>query len=131
VTVDLRLVPAALVAWLACAVAVGLPASAVVVCAVVAAVAAAAVAVLRGPPAAWLALAAAALGCASCAVQLGERESGPLTSLAEQGAAVTMEGVVRSEPSCTGPDCHPVVVLAGDAVVGRGVPGGVAARGRG
>lgn len=128
VTLDLRLAPAALAAWLMCAVAVGLPTAGVVVGGVVAAVAAAMVAALRGPPTAWLALAAAALGCASCAVQLGERDSGPLTSLAAEGAAVTMEGVVRGEPSCSGPDCRPVVVLAGEAVVGRGVPGGVAAR---
>lgn len=128
VTVDLRLVPAALVAWLSCGVAVGLPTGTVLVVGAGAALAAAAVAVLRGPPAVWFALAAAALACASCTVQLGQRDAGPLTSLAAEGAAVTMEGQVRSEPSCSGPDCHPVVVLAGDTVVGRGVPGGVWAR---
>lgn len=125
---DLRLVPAALVAWLACAIGVGLPAGTVAVGAVAAGVAAAAVAALRGPPTAWLTLAAAALACASCAVQLGQRDSGPLTSLAAEGAAVTMEGTVRGEPSCSGPGCRPVVVLAGDTVVGRGAPGGVSAR---
>lgn len=127
-TVDLRLVPAALIAWLTCAVAVGLPARAAVVGAGVALVAAGAVAALRGPPAVWLALAAAALAGASCAVQLAQRDAGPLTALAAEGAAVTMEGLVRSEPSCAEADCRPYVVLAGDAVVGRGAPGGVAAR---
>ena len=127
-TLDLRLVPAAVLAWLTCAVVVGLPPGTVGVAGTVAAVATIGVAVRRGPPAVWLALAAVALGCASCAVQLAERASGPLASLTAQGAAVTLEGVVRSEPTCRGPQCRPVVVLAGETVVGRGVPGGVAAR---
>lgn len=127
-TLDLRLVPAALLAWLACALAVGLPVGAVATASAVGALASVGVAARRGPPAAWLALAAVALACASCAVQLAERAAGPLPSLTAQGAAVTMEGVVRSEPTCDGPDCRPLVVLAGRTVVGRGVPGGVAAR---
>lgn len=127
-TLDLRLVPAALVAWLACALAVGVSAGTAAVAGGVVALVAMAVAARRGPPAAWLALAAAALACASCAVQLAQREAGPLTALAAEGAAVTLEGVVRSEPTCAGPDCRPVVVLAGETVVGRGTPGGVAAR---
>lgn len=127
-TVDLRLVPAALLAWLTCAVVVGLPVGAATLVGAVTAVAAGAVAVRRGPPAVWLALAAVALAGVSCAVQLGQRESGPLTALAVEGAAVTVDGVVRSEPTCSGQDCRPVVVLAGETVLGRGVQGGVAAR---
>lgn len=127
-TVDLRLVPAALLAWLTCAVVVALPTGTVAGVGALVGVAAVGVGVRRGPPAAWLALAAVALACASCWLQLSQRESGPLAGLAADGAAVTVDGFVRSEPSCSGPGCHPVAVLAGETVVGRGVPGGVAAR---
>ena len=127
-TLDLRLVPAAVLAWLTCAVVVGLPAGTVAVVAAVVGLTALAVAARSGPPTVWLALAAVALASVSAAVQLGQRESGPLTALAAEGAAATVDGVVRSEPSCSGPDCRPVVVLAGQTIVGRGVPGEVAAR---
>lgn len=127
-TVDLRLVPAAVLAWLACAVGVGFPVVAVAVAAAVLAVAGVVLRVLGVRPAVWLAVAVAALACASCAAQLHERASGPLTALAAEGAAVRLEGVVRSEPSCAGSGCRPVVVLAGETVVGRGMPGGVSAR---
>lgn len=125
---DLRVVPAALLAWLACAVAVAWPAPVAAAVALALALAAGGTALRRGPPTAWLALAAAALACGSCALQLHQRAAGPLTALADQGAVVSLEGVVRSEPSCAGPGCRPRVVLAADAVVGRGAPGEVAAR---
>lgn len=127
-TLDLRLAPAALLAWAACAVAVGLPVGAVAAAAGGLGLLAAAVAVRRGPAAVWLALAVAGLAFASCAAQLHERTSGPLTALAADGAAVRIEGVVRGEPSCRGSGCRPVVAVAAERVVGRGVPGGAAAR---
>lgn len=127
-TIDLRLVPAALLAWFTCALGVGADAPAAVLAGASLGLVALVLAALRVPPAWWLALAAAALACASCAVQLAQRGAGPLAALAEAGAAVTLEGTVRSEPSCSGPDCTPVVVVAGETVVGRGVPGEVAAR---
>lgn len=126
---DLRLVPAGLLVWLACVLVVGAtPAAAAGVAAALAVVAAAAA--LRGaPPTAWLAVAAAALACGSCALQLHQRASGPLVPLAADRAAVTLEGVVRGEPACTGgAGCRPRVVVAADAVVGRGGRGEVAAR---
>lgn len=127
-TVDLRLVPAALLAWLTCALAVGATVPVATLAGAATALIALVLAVHRVPAAWWLALAAAALACASCAVQLAQREAGPLSDLADAGAAVTLDGVVRSEPTCSAPDCTPVVVLAGETVVGRGVPGEVAAR---
>lgn len=127
-TLDLRLVPAALLAWLTCGVLVALPARTAALVGAATLLAAAAVVARRHPPAVWLALAAVACASFSCAVQLGQRESGPLAGLAAEGAAVTVDGVIRSEPTCSGPDCSPVLVLAGRTVVGRGVPGAVAAR---
>lgn len=125
---DLRLVPAALLTWVTCALAVaGRPWAVAAAGAALGAVAAA-LALRRGPATLWLALAAAALACGSCSAQLHQRAAGPLAPLAADGAAVTLEGVVRSEPGCAGAGCRPRAVVAADAVVGRGVPGQVAAR---
>ncbi|NLF03923.1 MAG: DUF4131 domain-containing protein, partial [Actinomycetales bacterium] len=147
---DLRLVPAALVAWLGAVLLVALPA------AHVAAVAGLALAVgivagfrgrapraARGPTSAPpprssrhaslrghtvlvpLALAAVAT---SAAGQLALREAGPLDGLVADRAVVTLEGVVRSEPApLTAREGHRVV-LAVRAVAGRGLAGGAAAR---
>lgn len=116
---DLRLVPAALAAWLACALGVGTTAASVrgwaaglVGAAVL--VAATCAAGRTGRPGravrsrealsgvgvvAWLALVAAGVALASCAAQLGVRESGLLARLVDQRATVTVTGTVRSEPA--------------------------------
>lgn len=127
-TTDLRLVPASAAAWLACALAVGAPVPVAAAASAALAATALVCVALRVPPTAWLALAVAALACASCAAQLHQRASGELVGLAAQGAAVAVEGVVRGEPGCAGEGCRPVVVVAADVVTGRGRTGPAAAR---
>jgi len=125
---DLRLVPAALVAWLAAVLLVAQPALAAATCAGTAALAEL-VALVRGArghavlvPLALLAVAASTAG------QIALRESGPLESLAAERAVVTVEGQVRSEPAPLATQAGYRVELAARAVTGRGSTGGAAAR---
>lgn len=103
---DLRLVPAALLTWVACLVAVGLgPRAALLVGAALGAAAVAVGLLARRAVAARsredhvaltvaLALAVAAIGCAVTSVQTAARESGALVRLAGERAQVVLEGRV-------------------------------------
>ncbi|HYF73617.1 MAG TPA: ComEC/Rec2 family competence protein [Nocardioides sp.] len=140
---DLRLVPAAAAAWLACAVGVGLTPEAargwavgLLAVAVVAAVVGLAVGVgaVRGAAelwaTGWLAVVAAAVALGSCAAQLHARDAGLLAELVAQRATVTVTGIVRSEPVVVaGRWDHPRVrqSFGVHEVVGRGSAGTAAA----
>lgn len=106
---DLRLVPAALTAWAVCAVAVGLSSSAAAAAAVVAGsgglgcvvllVARPGIAAVGWVRVGGLVLVSGGVALGSCALQLAERDSGPLGNLVQAGAVVEVVGVVRSEPA--------------------------------
>ncbi|WP_225754781.1 ComEC/Rec2 family competence protein [Actinotalea sp. Marseille-Q4924] len=107
---DLRLVPAALLTWAACFVAVGLDArGALAVAAVLAGTGAVVATALRRAVGARvgadhvgvtvaLACAAAALACAVTSVQVAVREAGPLVALADEQAHATVTGRVVGDP---------------------------------
>ena len=138
---DLRLVPAAVLTWLACALGVGWPARTLLVVAGGLAAVAGIIVVLvrRGPPGrgrstatAWLALVAAGVALASCAAQVHLREEGLLPALVADRATVTVVGAVRSEPTPLAnpwPDSDPRIrfVVALEQVTGRGSRGDAAA----
>ena len=134
---DLRLVPAALASWAACAVAVGLDARGaglLAVLLVVAAIGALRLARPRARAAVALVLISALAVLASCAAQLYLRDAGPLTELASERAAVEVTGVVRAEvvPAPTpwsqaGPTQRYRTVVSVEQVTGRGRTGEAAA----
>ncbi len=131
---DLRLVPAATAAWLACALAVAWSAATAGRCAagllVVAAVGARWALARPRLAAAWLALVAAGLALGSCAAQLARRDGGALTDLAAARATVTLTGVVRSEAAAlpaTRGEAETWFVLGATGVSGRGRVTGAAA----
>ncbi|MCU1691922.1 MAG: competence protein ComEC, partial [Frankiales bacterium] len=102
---DLRLVPAAVTAWLVAWQARAVPPGPVVLLAVVAA-AAGLVLLLRSPRRAAAGLAAALLCAAAAgtctAARVHSRTTGPLPALAERGAAVVVEAVVTDDPRTAG-----------------------------
>lgn len=131
---DLRLVPAATAAWLACAVAVAWSAATAGRCAagllVVAALGARWALSRPRAAAAWLALVAAGLALGSCATQLARRDGGALTDLADARATVTLTGVVRSEAAAlpaARDESATWFVLGATSVSGRGRVTGAAA----
>lgn len=103
---DLRLVPAALLTWVACLVAVGLGARAALLVGATLGAAAVVVGLLARRAVAArgredhvvltvaLALTAAAIGCTVTSVQTAARESGALAGLAGESAQVVLEGRV-------------------------------------
>lgn len=142
---DLRLVPAAVTAWLAAALLVGAPAAASVAVAAAALLGAVGLAAARrrAPGLAatcrrtavgglrWhglIASAGIAATALSIAAQLELRESGPLESLAAERAVVELEGAVRSEPRELVSGLGYRVELSAREVSGRGTRGGAAAR---
>lgn len=128
---DLRLVPAALAAWLTAALLVTAPWQvAALLAAVALLVAASAVAVARGRGQVLLVAAAIGVVAASLAGQLSVREAGPLGDLVEARAVVTLEGRVRSEvvPVAGGFSPGYRLTVAAGQVSGRGEVAGAAAR---
>lgn len=148
---DLRLVPAAVLSWLAAAVAVAAVSATVAVAAGVLTATTAAAAVRcrstgsrrgerpmgSGWATATVAIASAAAVLGSCAAQLALRESGALPGLVSERAVVRVVGLVRSEPQVLadpwgrevageGP-ARVRTVVAVQAVTGRGGTGPAAA----
>lgn len=128
--VDLRLVPAAATIWLgvltglhATPAVVGVCAAAAVVLALVAGVVSARTGVRLAVSIALLALLA---GLAAGSARTSAVHGGPVTDLADQGATVTVEGVVTSEPALrpapgTGAEPYAVGRLRVEKVSGRGI----------
>ncbi len=131
---DLRLLPAALAAWLASALAVGAGATtawAWTLVLLLVSVAAAPVVLRRGiGVGVWLAVVAAGVACASCAAQLHQREAGLLADLVAESATATVVGTVRSEARVVvggRGDEATVMVVSVEHVEGRRAVAGAAA----
>jgi competence protein ComEC len=135
---DLRLVPAAVVVWVACVLGVGWSATTLAVasggclgCALVVGVAARGLRRGRaGIASAWLAVVAAGVALGSCAAQVHVRDDGALAELVAEHATVTVTGTVRGEAvPIEGPwdDSSVRFVVGVDEVTGRGVTAEAAA----